>query len=203
MFLYEFEANLAGVEKTLIDAQNNYALSKISLAQLLLLDDYQNFDIADKEYELQVSNILDKSPEEIFAVAVSTKNEIKLFETSEEIVPLRKTSRTIGKCCQLGKAMSKLTGGMSDVYLTQSELNEDGSYTVFFVSAFMIGFDTELTQYGVENPTAKISSFHLKDEDKFNRLQEFVGNPVREDVNIFLPLSFRNSLKTPLYKWCS
>ena len=83
--LYEFEANLAGVEKTLIDAQNNYALSKISLAQLLLLDDYQNFDIADKEYELQVSNILDKSPEEIFAVAVSTKNEIKLFETNLDI----------------------------------------------------------------------------------------------------------------------
>ena len=83
--LYEFEANLAGVEKTLIDAQNNYALSKISLAQLLLLDDYQNFDIADKEYELQVSNILDKSPEEIFAVAVTTKNEIKLFETNLDI----------------------------------------------------------------------------------------------------------------------
>ena len=83
--LYEFEANLAGVEKTLIDAQNNYALSKISLAQLLLLDDYQNFDIADKEYELEVSNILDKSPEEIFAVAVSTKNEIKLFETNLDI----------------------------------------------------------------------------------------------------------------------
>ena len=83
--LYEFEANLAGVEKTLIDAQNNYALSKISLAQLLLLDDYQNFDIADKEYEIQVSNILDKSPEEIFAVAVSTKNEIKLFETNLDI----------------------------------------------------------------------------------------------------------------------
>ena len=83
--LYEFEANLAGVEKTLIDAQNNFALSKISLAQLLLLDDYQNFDIADKEYELQVSNILDKSPEEIFAVAVSTKNEIKLFETNLDI----------------------------------------------------------------------------------------------------------------------
>ena len=83
--LYEFEANLAGVEKTLIDAQNNYALSKISLAQLLLLDNYQTFDIADKEYELQVSNILDKSPEEIFAVAVSTKNEIKLFETNLDI----------------------------------------------------------------------------------------------------------------------
>ena len=99
---------------------------------------------------------------------------IDLYDTSEELVPLRKTSETIGKCCQLGKAMSKLSGGMSDVYLTQSELNEDGSYTIFFVSMFTIGFDTELTQFGVENPTAKISSFHLKNEDKFNRLQELM-----------------------------
>ena len=99
---------------------------------------------------------------------------IDLYDTSEELVPLRKTSETIGKCCQLGKAMSKLSGGMSDVYLTQSELNEDGTYTIFFVSMFTIGFDTELTQFGVENPTAKISSFHLKDEKKFNRLQELM-----------------------------
>ena len=53
--------------------------------------------------------------------------EFKLYDTSEEVVPLRKTSQTIGKCCQLGKAMSKLTGGLSDVYLTQSELNNERS----------------------------------------------------------------------------
>ena len=83
--LFEFEANLASVEKNLIDAQNSYALSKISLAQLLLIENFQNFDIADEEYELKITNILDKSPEEIFAVAVSTKNEIKLFETNLDI----------------------------------------------------------------------------------------------------------------------
>jgi hypothetical protein len=105
---------------------------------------------------------------------------IDLYDTSEELVPLRKKSQTIGKCCQLGKAMSKFTGGLSDVYLTQSELNEDGSYTIFFVSAFMIGFDTELSQYGVENPTAKISSFHLANEEKFNRLQELMISGYKE-----------------------
>ena len=99
---------------------------------------------------------------------------IDLFDTSEELVPLRKKSQTIGKCCQLGKAMSKLTGGLSDVYLTQSELNSDGSYTIFFVSIFTVGFDTELTQFGLENPTSKISSFHLKDEEMFNRLNELM-----------------------------
>ena len=105
---------------------------------------------------------------------------IKLYDTSEELVALRKTSITIGKCCQLGKAMSRLSGGMSDVYLVQSELNEDQSYTIFFVSMFMIGFDTELTQFGLENPTSKISSFHLADESKFNRLQELMINGYKE-----------------------
>tara|TARA_B100000963_G_scaffold350153_1_gene360049 strand:- start:313 stop:939 length:627 start_codon:yes stop_codon:yes gene_type:complete len=100
--------------------------------------------------------------------------EFKIYDSSEEVVPLRKTSQTIGKCCQLGKAMSKLTGGLSDVYLTQSELNNDGSYTIFFVSMFTIGFDTELTQFGLENPTSKISSFHIADEEKFNLLQELM-----------------------------
>ncbi len=59
---------------------------------------------------------------------------IELYDSSEELVPLKKTSITIGKCCQLGKAMSKLSGGMTDVYLVQSELNEDQSYTIFLLA---------------------------------------------------------------------
>ena len=48
------------------------------------------------------------------------------------------------------------------------------------VSMFMIGFDTELTQFGLENPTSKISSFHLADESKFNRLQELMIKGYKE-----------------------
>ena len=69
----------------MIDAQNNFALSKIALAQLLLLDNYEDFDIADREYELEISNIIDRNPDEIFAVAVSNRSEIKLFETNLDI----------------------------------------------------------------------------------------------------------------------
>jgi outer membrane protein len=83
--LYEFEANLKTVEKLLIDADNSLKLAKISLAQLLLIDDYQKFDIVDKDYTLEISNILDKSPNEIFAYAVDNKNEIKIAETNLEI----------------------------------------------------------------------------------------------------------------------
>ena len=122
--------------------------------------------------------------------AQEDESNFKFFDSSEEIIPLKKSSQTIGKCCQLGKAMSRLTGGMSDVYLVQSELNKDGTYTVFFVSMFSIGFDTELTQFGVGNPTAKISSFHLASEEKFNLLRnlmikgykEFKAHPIIKKI---------------------
>ena len=83
--LYEFEANLASVEKSVIDAKNSLKLAKIALAQLLLIDDYENFDIVDVDYKLKISNILDKSPYEIFSYAVENKNEIKIAETNLEI----------------------------------------------------------------------------------------------------------------------
>ena len=125
-----------------------------------------------------------------FSYSQEDQSDFIFYETSEEIVPLKKSSETIGKCCQLGKAMSKLTGGMSDAYLVQSELSNDGSYTIFFVSMFSIGFDTELTQFGVENPTSKISSFHIANEDRFNLLRtlmirgykDFKAHPIVKKV---------------------
>jgi len=110
----------------------------------------------------------------LLVFSLNTYGQIELFNTSEELVPLRKNSTTIGKCCQLGKAMSKITGGMTDMFLTQAEKNEDGSYTIYFVSGFEIGFDTELTQFGLNNPTAKISSFHLKDQEMFFKLRDLM-----------------------------
>ena len=83
--LYEFEENLSSVEKSLIDAENSLKLAKMSLAQVLLIEDYENFDIVDKDYKLEISNILDKSPNEIFAYAVDNKNEIKIAETNLQI----------------------------------------------------------------------------------------------------------------------
>ena len=83
--LYEIEANLASQEKNLVDAQNRFYLSKISLAQLLLIDDFENFEIANETYDIPISDVMSKTPEEIFSYAVSNKTEIKVFETNLEI----------------------------------------------------------------------------------------------------------------------
>jgi len=74
--LYEIEANLASQEKTLVDAKNNYYLSKIALAQLLLIDDYENFEIANESYDIPISDVMNRTPQEIFSYAVSNKKEI-------------------------------------------------------------------------------------------------------------------------------
>jgi outer membrane protein len=83
--LYEIEANLASQEKNLVDAQNAYYLSKISLAQLLLIDDFENFEIANETYDIPISDVMNKTPEEIFNYAVLNKKEIKIFETNLDI----------------------------------------------------------------------------------------------------------------------
>ena len=83
--IYEVEANLASQEKSVVDAQNAFYLSKISLAQLILIDDYENFQIANEKYDIPVSDILSKTPTEIFSYAVENKKDIKLIETNVEI----------------------------------------------------------------------------------------------------------------------
>ena len=42
--LYEIEANKSSAEKSLIDAENALTLAKLALAQLILIENYQNFD---------------------------------------------------------------------------------------------------------------------------------------------------------------
>ena len=83
--IYEVEASLASQEKSVVDAQNTFYLTKISLAQLLLIDDYENFKIANEQYDIPVSDILSKTPTEIFSYAVENKKDIKLIETNVEI----------------------------------------------------------------------------------------------------------------------
>jgi outer membrane protein len=50
--LLEIKATSASEQQQIINAQNAVTISKISLAQLLLIKDYENFDIADADYEI-------------------------------------------------------------------------------------------------------------------------------------------------------
>jgi len=83
--IYEIEANVASQEQALIQAQNAYRLSRISLAQLLLITDYENFYIAQEEFDVPFSDILDQTPKAIYEKALSFRNDIKLGITNIEL----------------------------------------------------------------------------------------------------------------------
>jgi len=88
--LLEIEANLVKKEENLIVAKNNLLLSKISLAQILLIDDISNFDINYDEFELPSSTILTKDPQEIFNTALDKISDVKIAEKNLQIAKKNK-----------------------------------------------------------------------------------------------------------------
>lgn len=83
--LLEIEATAATQEQQIVNAENELRLSKIALAQLLLIDDYENFDVADEDFMLPESDILDNSPRTIYNKALTFRNDIKFSETNVEL----------------------------------------------------------------------------------------------------------------------
>lgn len=83
--LFELEANLATQEQSFVLAENNYRLSKINLAQLLLITDYNNFEIALEDFSIPFPSILEKNPKEIFEKALTFRNDMKLAKTNIDI----------------------------------------------------------------------------------------------------------------------
>jgi outer membrane protein len=83
--IFEIEANLASQEQSVVTADNNYRDAKLNLAQILLIDDYESFDIAYEDFSIPFSDILDKNPKEILEKALTFRNDIKLAETNISI----------------------------------------------------------------------------------------------------------------------
>lgn len=82
--LLDAEATVAADRQRVIAAQNTLFLSKLSLAQLLQLDDFRNFDIAEANYEPSLSPTLSESPETIVKKALGERVELKIARTNLE-----------------------------------------------------------------------------------------------------------------------
>lgn len=78
--LLEIEATAANQEQQIVNTENLVLISRINLAQLLQITDYENFRISDEEFEIPSSEIMDQSPKVIFAKALSFRNDIKFAE---------------------------------------------------------------------------------------------------------------------------
>jgi outer membrane protein len=83
--LLEIKAVDASEQQSIINAENGIKISLISLAQLLLIKDYENFDIEDEGYDIIDSGIADKDVSEILAQSKETRSEIKIAEQNVEL----------------------------------------------------------------------------------------------------------------------
>ena len=101
--LLEIEANVATIEQNVVVAENNYQLSKIALAQLLLISDFNNFKIAQETAVTPESAILSTNVNAIYSTAVAKRNDVKLAETNLKIA---KKDLAIAK----GGILPKLSG---------------------------------------------------------------------------------------------
>ncbi|AXG69523.1 outer membrane efflux protein BepC [Kordia sp. SMS9] len=81
----EIEANAATQEQQIVNAENNLRISKISLAQLLLLTDYETFDIAEGDYMIPATTIMNNTPRQIFEKSLEVRNDVKISETNIEL----------------------------------------------------------------------------------------------------------------------
>jgi outer membrane protein len=78
---FDIEAQLANDEYTLISAKNTYALSMLSLKQLLSLDTVANFSIAKPDFDdPQANNVAGLNVTEVYQTALKNQHNVKSAE---------------------------------------------------------------------------------------------------------------------------
>lgn len=79
------KATVAADKQKVVIAENTLLISKLSLAQLLQLDNFQDFDVADIEYEAKPSEVMLQSPSAIIAKAKENRIELKIAKTNMDV----------------------------------------------------------------------------------------------------------------------
>lgn len=83
--LLDIKATLASDNQKVITAENTLLISKLSLAQLLQLKDFESFDVVDGTMAKDENNILSQTPVAIYDKAKESRTELKIAETNLEI----------------------------------------------------------------------------------------------------------------------
>jgi len=78
----ELKATLATQEQQIVNVENTLLLAKISLAQTLRINDYQNFNTVDVEYDAPLTTVLDESPDAIISKAEENRYDLKIADAN-------------------------------------------------------------------------------------------------------------------------
>jgi len=83
--ILDIKATLASDRQRIINAENTLLISKLSLSQLLQLDKFQDFDVAEVTNEANPSDVMLQSPEAILAKARENRMELKIAKNNVSI----------------------------------------------------------------------------------------------------------------------
>lgn len=83
--LLDVKATVASDKQNVINAENTLLISKLSLAQLLQLKEFADFDVADEDTFQDENNILAQTPSEVYVKAKETRTELKIAQTNLQI----------------------------------------------------------------------------------------------------------------------
>jgi outer membrane protein len=83
--LYDIKATIATDNQRIVAAENALFISKLSLAQLLQLKEYQEFDVADDKYEPTESVAMIQEPSAILEKAKQERVELKIAKANLDI----------------------------------------------------------------------------------------------------------------------
>jgi len=181
--IFEIEANLASQEQALVQAENNYRLSLISLAQLLLITDYENFEIADENFEIPFSDILSQKPKDIYEKALTIRNDIKLGVANIEVA---KKDISLAK----GALMPSLTAfynyntriSYSDRFIQTGNLIES---PIGFVKGTGESVVTQFSEREIAKPLSFGTQFGQNDGQSYGlslNIPIFNGSSVRNNI---------------------
>ncbi|MBT8290555.1 MAG: TolC family protein [Muriicola sp.] len=191
--LLEVEATAATQEQTIINNQNLVLLSRIALAQLLQITDYENFDIADEEFNVPPSDILKYSPKVIFDKALTFRNDIKFSESgvalAEKDLQIAKGAvfPTIGAFFNYNTRYSDQTRdpftGEKIAFKDQLWINDGISYGAQLTIPIFNGFSTrnniKRSQINVEQARLQLEQTKLDLETTINQAYVDVQNSAK------------------------
>lgn len=83
--LLDIRATLASDNQKVIAAENELLISKLSLAQLLQIKEFYDFDVIDNTDTKDENNILKQTPTSIYDKAKTERTELKIAQTNLEI----------------------------------------------------------------------------------------------------------------------
>ncbi|NMH23913.1 TolC family protein [Flavobacterium solisilvae] len=83
--LLDVKATVALDKQKILAAENTLLISKLSLAQLLQLEDFKNFDIVEENLNAEQSATLLEKPQTIYGKALEHRIEIKVAKTNLEV----------------------------------------------------------------------------------------------------------------------